>query len=300
MTNQEVVQALREYVQTDRKLYELNQWRIALEGKIAGYQKPREKPKPKKPSIIAALFHTFLWSVKFSIGILCVAVLILWVMMFPLGLSDAIGEFLLNPIESFISWFHLSGIFVFIIPPILLILSLALILTLCTFWKHYKKERGNLCADFVTASMEYDAWVKEKAQQVPMLQKQLDSVMKEGQALYQKYQTLKLRTILHKDYLPYVGTLLEYFEHGRVSDLQQAINLLHQELRDMRRETAEDAYRKEMRRQAQAQTEAAQEAAEQSRQAASAAQEAAFWGAAATFVAATNKPKGQDDNGRVV
>lgn len=253
MVNQEIVLALQEYIQMEQRLSQLLQQKNKLEKEIKHYQIPREQPEPQRPSKIG----TFFTDLVISFMVVCIVLL---------SLEEVVPQIS----DKMAIWLLLGTvIFCCILTPI-----------------HYKRKDSEACARYVTAGMRYNEWETGKRERLPVLQNQLGQVMNEGCNLYQKYQNARIRTFLHADYLPYCEKILGYFNRGRVSNLTEAVNLLEQELREYRRDMETAAYREEMRQQAYAQTRATQEAAEQSRQAATAAQEAAFWGAAATFVAA--------------
>lgn len=259
MTNADVIQALQEYIQINRRLETLSQQKTKLEKKIKYYQIEKKPPKAEKPP----LFSMFLLYFTYSLG--AAMVLIHVILDIP-------------PEELSLIWS---------------ILGAFLVSCVITIFK-YRKERSKLCAKYVTEGYEYNTW-KEERKELPSLETRLRMVTAERKLISENLKQAKLRKILHPDYLNYAETLLGYFQRGRVRDLRDAINLLEQELRERSRDIATEAYHKQMKQQAYAQTKAAEEAAEQSRRAAAAAEEAAFWGSAATFVAATNSKK--SDNG---
>ena len=153
--------------------------------------------------------------------------------------------------------------------------------------------------DYEKALAGYNAWVEE-TKKIPKLEEESRGLTFGLIAMYEMLKQLDLCKVLHEDYLPYVKTILGYFEHGRVNNQQEAVNLLENELREARRGRDSRKFRNEMVRQARIQAAAAEDAAEYSRQAAASADEAAFWGAAATFVAAANKNKSDSNDYRVV
>lgn len=260
LTNQEIVQALKDYVLLDQQLAKKLEEKNKLDKQIQYYQTPKKPPVPEKPSKIR-LFLKFFGI--FALLAFAICVVLEWKVV------------------------ELRGF--------LLILSAAVPALIVTIFV-YKKKNAAACAKFVEAGMKYDNWTKEKERVLPVLQSKRSTVMREGGELYNRYQNAKLRSILHADYLPYAGTILGYFQRGRVRDLRDAVNLLEQELREQRRDLETEAYRSEMRQQAAAQREAAEEAAAQGRRAADAAETAAFWSAAAAFTAMSNKQSSSDPN----
>lgn len=59
MTNQEIVQALKEYMHLDSQLSQLLQEKQKLEKEIDYYKTPKEKPEPERPSKIAEFVPIF-------------------------------------------------------------------------------------------------------------------------------------------------------------------------------------------------------------------------------------------------
>lgn len=93
---------------------------------------------------------------------------------------------------------------------------------------------------------------------------------------------------------------ISYLERGRSDTLKETINLYEDEMRKDRQEVEAERHRADMRRRSEAiraEVTRGADAAEEARQEAA---EAAFWGAAATFVAATSKPKESSDDYRCV
>lgn len=267
MTNQELIQALQEYVQLNQQLAQLIQQKKNTEKEIRYYQRPHEAPQPQRPSKIGIFISDFL---------LCCVVIYVVMYIASEWISSVTNEILLwLPLCATVS----SGI----LTPI-----------------HYKKRNSEACTRYVTEMMKYEQWEQEKQELLPILQEQLDRMIKEGDKIYQHIQNATVTTFLHSDYLPYANTLLGYFERRRVRNLTEAVNLLEQELLEQRRDMQTAAYREKMTQQAQLQTAAAKQAAEQSEHAARAAEEAAFWGAAATFLAANNRKDDSIDNYRVI
>ncbi len=94
--------------------------------------------------------------------------------------------------------------------------------------------------------------------------------------------------------------LISYLETGRSDTLKEAINLYERELREDARDDAADRHHREMRQKADAiyaETARSTAAAEA---AARKADEAAFWGAAATYAASTQKKSNDPNDFRVV
>lgn len=94
--------------------------------------------------------------------------------------------------------------------------------------------------------------------------------------------------------------LISYLETGRSDTLKEAINLYERELREDARDDAADRHHREMRQKADAiyaETARSTAAAEA---AARKADEAAFWGAAATYAASTQKKSDDPNDFRVV
>lgn len=264
MTNQEVEQALKDYALLDQQLAKKLEEKNKLDKQIRYYQTPKKPPVPEKPSKTRLFFEFFGIFVLIAFAF---CVILEWKVVEPRGF--------------------------------LLILSAAVPALIVTIFV-YKKKNAQACARFVEAGMKYENWKKEKESTLPVLQRKLDTVMREGGELYNRYQNAKLRRILHADYLPYAGTILGYFQHGRVRDLRDAVNLLEQELREHRRDMETEAYRSEMRQQAIAQREAAEEAAAQGRRAANAAEAAAFWSAAAAVSSMSNNQSSDPNDFRVI
>lgn len=261
MTNQEIVQALKEYMHLDSQLSQLLQEKQKLEKEIDYYKTPKEKPEPERPSKIAEFVPIFCCSSGIVVFV-CVGVLDMMFRGATIGLVALCSVAISIAITYFVD----------------------------------KKRNSEACARFVSAGMEYENWKVGRETKLPQLQRRLEQVMNEGSNLYNRFRNAKLRRMLHPDYLRYCDVIFGYFQRGRVHSLTDAINLLEQEMCENRRDRETAAYRKEMQRQACAQRQAAEEAAIQGRRAAEAAEEAAFWGAAATFVAATGNKKGTDDN----
>lgn len=267
MTNQEVIRALEEYIQLDHQLAKLLQEKKKLEQEISYYKVPKKAPEPEHPSKIAIFVPIFCYSYGVVVFLLA-------------GVLDVTFQ---GPTKD-IAFTALCA---------------SVVAAIITFFR-YKKEDADACARFVSAGMEYENWKSGREKKLPLLQNRLNQVMSTGGNLYNRFQDARLRTMLHPDYLRYASTILDYFQRGRVHDLRDAINLLEQEQREYRRDQETAAYRKEMQQQAYAQRIAAEEAAEQGRRAAEASEDAAFWGAAATFIASTNNKKTDDNDFRVV
>ncbi len=269
MAEQEAVRALQDYVQMEQRMDELLQKKKELDKKIRHYQIPREEPVPKHPSKIGVFFKVL----EFSLAAVFFALFLLEAFIPIMSKYDVLRK-------CYIPGVILMSV---VFTPI-----------------QYKREDSEACAEYVRAGFLYQEWEKGRREELPVLQKQLNQVMSEGGELYSRYQNAKLRSILHEDYLPYAKIILGYFQRGRVRDLTGAVNLLEQELMEYRRDMETAAYRDEMRQQAQIQTDAALEAAAQGERAATAAEDAAFWGAAATYFAAKNARKNDSGDYHIV
>ena len=117
----------------------------------------------------------------------------------------------------------------------------------------------------------------------------------------QQVQACAQRCGLHRSYQNYhaVIYLTNYLETGRCDTLKEALNLYEQERREDMRDEAESRYRLQMNKKADAIYNEAARGADAAQEAARSAEDAAFWGAAAT-VASLSQKHSTSDNGRIV
>ena len=125
MTNQEVLQALEEFVQIEQRLMQLYEDKTELEREIKYYQIQREEPVPERPSKAKVFL--------IDLGICIVGLELLGCIVGPIA-----------PILAFL----LAPLLACIIAPI-----------------HYRKENADACGEFITESLMHDDWKKGRQEQ---------------------------------------------------------------------------------------------------------------------------------------
>lgn len=276
MTKSEIIQQLKTFIS-------LKSTQLTLKHKLTQLQnavKPRKEPDPDdyRPSKNGILIETF------KATFLCIIILI-----FVLSAADVLdlssGPVMVAMVEKVLGNYYFAIAVCVIGLMIVLSFTTFFISSFITSFRYRKQQREGVDR-LLTAAVEYQEWKRL----LPEWESQLEKVRTEERVYETRIQRLAIIDYIHPNYLNnYAHVLLEYLEYGRADTVKEAVNLLELELRQMQREQEENRYRKEMLRQAQMQTEASQEAAEQSRRAAKTANEAAFWGAAATFLIATDR-----------
>lgn len=123
--------------------------------------------------------------------------------------------------------------------------------------------------------------------QRPQIENELEQIQQTKPVLYNQILHLANMQVIHNDYIPYSKTLLQYLETSRADTLKEALNLLEYELREDERDRIQQAHNQAMQQHAAAQSAALQDIQAESGRAADAAEESALWGAAATFIAAS-------------
>lgn len=243
------------------------------EEKVAASAVDNCKRPPKLESTSFFLYYigfTIFFEIVFAI------IALIWIL-FNAGGSFpwfvvAIGEWL-GPISD-IAILAAPIIALILAFPFSLVLSIPLAVSSL---KSAKKNNRKMCAEHKS---------KQKAE-LPLLEERLKKAHEKSEATHQQVQILEKKNILHPDYLIHASLLADYLEKGRVDTLKEAINLLEHELREAERDRLQQLHYQEMHRHAAAQSAALQDIQAESGRAADAAEKAALWGAAATFIAAS-------------
>lgn len=122
---------------------------------------------------------------------------------------------------------------------------------------------------------------------IPALELKLKDIQLKGDAAWNRIEMMGKQGVVHPDYLNYASILADHLEKGRADTLKEAINLVEQRKADWHRELDARQHRREMEKRAAEIAAETSRAADASEQAASSAEKAAFWGAATTFIVAS-------------
>lgn len=271
MTKNQLIQCLREYENIEKDFHKLSTEEYALKVEL---RKRKTPPKLLNPGLIDLIANMFV--AEILIAIIVLAVLFIYMLLndgllmdFPI--VQLVGEWLEGGIFGYaIFALPVMSLIIAIIPSIIISIFITILQV-----KGSKKKNKIILSDY-----------EARRQQITALERELKDASINTNIAYRRLQSLESKGIVHPDYLPYVSSLADYLEKGRADTLKEAINLLEQRKSDLERKSEERQYRREMVKKTDEIAVELSRVADAAEHTANSVDEAAFWGAATTFIVA--------------
>ena len=296
MNKHELMAFMQKYCSLQHELYVTTECIARLKEKIA---KGRQLPKKEKlPGIFMIIFMTIIVGIVLSIivgalwGIWCIVE----------AFTTDFNNVDYNSINSVVFLHTIIGfvtqrnaeVFVESHPYLSYVVGFASIgvplAFLFSIWSVISGRKDARLSNFVALKAYNEAQGLEA--------KRVDEVKsneEKASQLRMQMKQMEIQGVIPSKYLKVVSSLLEYLQDGRADTLKEAINLYESEYAALERDINESRHRKHMEDLAKAHATAMQSEAVKTRKAAeraaSAAEEAAFWNQAETFIVANEIDK---------